>query len=96
MRRWRCCDATREGAHGCSRRYHQPPDADPIYDKVMQKVEERDRDDLADLDERLDIARTENYPDQLREVVLKQVVHTEGAVGRERLVAERYHQLKWM
>ena len=96
MRRWRCCDATREGAHGCSRRYHQPPDADPIYDKVMQKVEERDRDDLADLDERLDIARMENYPDQLREVVRKQVVHTEGAVGRERLVAERYHQLKWM
>ena len=96
MRRWRCCDATREGAQGCSRRYHQPPDADPIYDKVMQKIEERDRDDLADVNERLDVARMEKYPDQLRETVRKQVERAEGEVGRERLVAERYNQLKWM
>ena len=31
MRRWRCCDNTKERAIGCSRRYHIPPDADPIY-----------------------------------------------------------------
>ena len=30
-------------------------------DKVMAKVEERDKDELADLDERLEIARLEKY-----------------------------------
>lgn len=95
IRRWRCCDATREGASGCSRMYHMPPDSDPIYDKVMAKVEVRDEEWIGDLDERLEIARAEKYPDILQKTLATQVIRTEEEVGKVRRVAERYHQLKW-
>ena len=96
MRRWRCCDASRESTPGCCRRYHIPPDADPVYDHVMAKVDERDRDELADLDERLEVARAEKYPQVLQQLQNKQVRRTEEEVGKVREVADRFYQLKWV
>ena len=75
--------------------YHMPPDSDPIYDKVMEKVEARDDAWMVDLDERLEIARAEHYPEILQKTLARQVIHTEEEVGKVRRVAERYHQLKW-
>ena len=33
----------RQGALGCCRRYHQPPESDPVYDQVVEKVNLRDK-----------------------------------------------------
>ena len=54
------------------------------------------QDDLADLDERLEIARNERYPDILRENLRKQLDNTELHVGKERAYAAKYHDLKWV
>jgi hypothetical protein len=95
IRRWRCCDATRGDASGCSRMYHLPPDSDPIYDTVMEKVEARDVEWMGNLDEKLEIARAEGYPELLQKTLARQVMGTEDEVGKVRRVADRYHQLKW-
>jgi len=51
---------------------------------------------VADLNERVELARAEGYQDILRETVNKQLDRAHEAVQRERAAADRYHQLKFV
>ena len=60
-KRWTCCDHGNENVQGCGRRYHVAQDVDPIYDRIMKKIDERDIEMLHDLDERLEVARSSDW-----------------------------------
>lgn len=53
IRRWKCCDATNQGAIGCCQKYHTPPEADVVYDKILSKMNAKDEEEALDLNERL-------------------------------------------
>lgn len=96
LRRWTCCDATKHDAPGCSRRYHCPLASDPVYDKVMQKVNERDAETLKDLDARVDEARAQNWPLQRTLAKRTRVFQIEDKITHDRATAERYHDIKFI
>merc|ERR1711998_829522 len=49
-KRWTCCDSSKEGIQGCSRRYHVPKAEDPVYSALMKRIYQRDEDILNDLE----------------------------------------------
>lgn len=90
MRRWGCCDATPIDAAGCCLRSHLPPENDPIYDKVMRKIEERDEEENDLLNENLEIARIANHPFELQKIKQKQVTVAEDLIAKDRAIAAKY------
>eukprot|EP01041_Mallomonas_annulata_P000136 gene136-219_t len=94
-RRWTCCDATIQTRDGCSRRNHIPQDSDPVYEKIMEKINERDAQMLENLDERLEVATHENWSRQAVEVVKNQVFAVEDPLDELRITAKKYHNLKF-
>lgn len=96
LRRWKCCDQTKPNAAGCSRRYHLPPDSDPVYDKILERVNERDREHTAKIDDRLAKARRENWKGVVYTLGMGQVHAIEDETALDRAAAERFKDLKFV
>jgi hypothetical protein len=94
-KRWPCCDRGQENISGCARRYHIPTDSDPIYDKIMAKVVERDEDQLNELDEKLDEIRKSNWPVKAQEMKRQQVFNVEDELVGLRKIADKAKDLKY-
>jgi hypothetical protein len=95
MRRWRCCDNTIQKCVGCMRTYHSPPDSDPIYDKIMNKVNERDAYFLNGLDERIDKARKENWQEKAFHLKRGMIFKIEDNITADRETAASFKNIKW-
>jgi len=95
-RRWTCCDATKNDAAGCSRRYHCPPASDLVYDKIMGKINERDQDMLRDLDGQLIEARKQDWPAKKNHVKRERVFQIEDLIEKDRKTAKRIDDLKFV
>ena len=95
-RRWTCCDTAQNKSVGCCRRYHMPSDSDPVYDKIMEKINERDSDLISNLDAKLSNARREDWPKQALETKRKQVFAIEDELASKRAIAVRFHDLKFV
>jgi len=93
LRRWTCCDNTQRDVAGCGKKYHQPPDSDPIYDQVMEAIRERDRITGEDVDQRLIVARKENWPLQLRVLKTAQIHSIEDTLQKGRDAQTTYYDL---
>lgn len=95
MRRWKCCDSTRENAPGCSRRHHIPVASDPIYDKIMMKINERDAEYMQDIDKKHALAMKEDWPGKLVQTRVDQVKAVEDKIHEAREIVERFNHLKF-
>jgi hypothetical protein len=95
-RRWTCCDAVRQDATGCSRRYHTPPDSDPVYDRIMEKINERDRDMLLELDSQWDEAQAQDWVGRANNAKRGQVFDIEDSLAKARATADRFKDLKFV
>ena len=93
LRRWTCCDNTHRDVAGCGKKYHQPPDSDPIYDQVMEAIRERDRVQGEEVDQKLIIARKENWPLQLRKLKTAQIHSLEDDIQKGRDAQVTYYEL---
>lgn len=96
LRRWRCCDQTKPNATGCSRRAHVPPDSDPVYDKILSLVVERDQASLGKIDEKLGQARKEDWPSKYFNLQQGLVFKTEDQIAKDRLIVEHAKDIKWV
>ena len=93
-KRWPCCDKGQENISGCARRYHVPVDSDPIYDKIMEKVVQRDEDQLNELDEKLDEVRKGNWTQKAQGLKKAYVFKAEDEVEEHRKIAARAKALQ--
>lgn len=94
-KRWPCCDKGQENISGCARRYHVPVDSDPVYDKIMARVVERDEDQLNELDEKLDEIRKGDWPQKAQEMKRSQVFQVEDTLEEHRKIAAKAKDLKY-
>jgi hypothetical protein len=95
-KRWGCCRLTDPNAAGCARRYHTPPDVDPVYDYIMQKINERDQQEIEELEEKVTVAREENYPEKTKNLQKSQLMHIEKDLEEARATAARFKNLKFV
>lgn len=94
--RWTCCDATKHDAGGCARRYHCPPDSDPVYDKIMAKINVRDEEYLQALDEQVAEARKHDWVAKKNHAKRSMIFHIEDSIQEDRGKAQRYKDLKFV
>lgn len=94
--RWTCCDATKHDAGGCARRYHCPPEVDPVYDKIMAKVNERDEDIVGSLDEQVAEARKHDWTTKKNNAKSKMIFQIEDSIQKDRATAQRFKDLKFV
>lgn len=95
-KRWPCCDKGQESISGCARRYHLPVDSDPVYDKIMSRVVQRDDDQLNELDEKLEEIRKADWPQKAQEIKRSQVFAVEDTLREHRKIAEKAKDLKYI
>lgn len=95
-RRWRCCESTNQNIVGCSRRYHMPVPSDPVYDKIMEKINDRDKEMLETLDSRLDVARKSNWPLQLQKAKREGINSIEDNLTSQHQKAEKFYSIKFV
>ena len=95
-RRWTCCDQTKEQIPGCSRMYHVPVDSDPTYDRVMNKLNERDADFLDWIAGNADSAAAANWPAHAYNVNRNQIIEVEETLEKSKDTAARFDQLKFV
>ena len=95
-KRWPCCDKGQENISGCARRYHIPVDSDPVYDKVMQKVVERDAEHLNELDSKLESIKKGDWIQKAQDMKRAQVFSIEDDLVAQRETAARVATLKYI
>jgi hypothetical protein len=95
-KRWPCCDKGQENISGCARRYHIPVDSDPVYDKIMQKVVERDAEHLNELDNKLDTIKKGDWIQKAQDMKRAQVFSIEDDLVKQRETAARAASLKYI
>ena len=78
------------------RRSHCAPDSDPVYDFIMDSINERDRDVLETLEERVAHARSQDFPAQLNAAKKNKIFEIEDKLSMSRATAERYKNLKFV
>ena len=93
-KRWTCCDSSTENIQGCSRRYHIPKDEDPVYQDLMERINERDTELLSGLDLRLDQAVKDDWILKEKEIKRDQLAFIEGIISTDRAKAVSYDKLK--
>ena len=95
IKRWTCCDSVKPEAVGCSRKNHTPKAVDSLYDKMMNKIIERDREESVQLDKKLAVARKENWG--LQEMMMKrgQLAEIEDGIKVQRDQAARFDSIKF-
>lgn len=94
--RWTCCDATKHDAGGCARRFHCPPEVDPLYEKIMTKINERDEDIVGSLDEQVAEARKYDWTTKKNQAKSKMVFQIEDSIRKDRDTANRFKDLKFV
>ncbi len=95
-KRWPCCDKGQEHMSGCARRYHIPVDSDPIYDKVMQNVIDRDSDQLSKLDEQLHEIKQGDWIQKAQTMKRTHVFAVEDDLKMQREIDAQVTQLKYI
>lgn len=95
-KRWTCCDSSHENIQGCSRRYHCPKDVDPIYESLMQRLDERDAELIEGLDSRLEQAKADDWILKEQMVKREQLRFIEGQIESDREKARAYDKLKFV
>lgn len=95
-KRWGCCRLTDQNAIGCARRYHTPPESDPVFDYIMEKINERDAKELEEVEEQIKIAREEKYPEKVKILQRNQLMSIEKELEDARGIAARYKNLKFV
>jgi hypothetical protein len=83
-------------AVGCSRKYHQPRAVDFVYDKMMNKIIERDETESRELDKKLVVARKENWGLQEMKMKRGQLQVLEEGIQVNRDQAARYDDIKFV
>lgn len=94
-RRWKCCESTNPAMMGCSRRFHVQTGADPVYDKIMEKVNVRDRDALENIEKNYDKAVKANWPAKLQEKKREIINKLEDVVQAQKDTVARHKDIKW-
>jgi len=77
------------------RKNHVPPEVDAIYERMMNNLNERDADFLNTLDEKLEVARKEDWPKQAFDLKRGQVEKIEEKIGADRAKADKFFTMKW-
>ncbi len=95
-RRWTCCDSGKETTPGCARRYHIPVEKDMKYERVMQQLNIRDSDIMENLDQKIEIARKENWSLQLKELMKGQLYSVEKKIADNRNLAQQFDTMKFV
>lgn len=95
IRRWTCCDSVKADAVGCCRKYHTPKPTDAVYDKLVNAIIERDRQESVELDAKLKIAREANWEQQMMGLKRGQVQKIEDDMHEIKAKAEAYKDIKW-
>ena len=95
-RRWICCDSTKQQIPGCSRMYHVPVDTDPTYDKIMNKLNDRDKDFLDWIAGKTTEMAGSNWPREAYETNRNQINTIEDDLEKGRETAERFDELKFV
>ena len=95
-KRWTCCDSGNERIRGCARRYHVPKDEDPVYSALMRRINQRDKEELDDVDERLGRAIAGDWINKEREIKTKQVHAVLDEMDKERAKVVAYDKLKFV
>lgn len=91
-KRWSCCDET-EGDKPCSRRSHIPQPNDPVYDKILDTIRDRDKETMAELDRQLEQVRRANHAKQVYDIRRAKLKAVEDTVGAERKYMDKYKEL---
>ena len=78
------------------RRSHCAPDSDPVYDFIMDSINERDRDVLETLEERVSHARSQDFPALLNAAKKNKIFEIEDKLAMGRAAAERYKTMKFV
>jgi hypothetical protein len=94
--RWSCCESTQGTITGCARRFHVPLDSDPVYNSIMKKLDERDKQLLDGLGDRVRKARREKWAEQAAEIKGRQVWAIEEDLAQGREKAANLDVLKWV
>ncbi len=95
-RRWKCCESTNPDMIGCSRRFHLQSGEDPIYDKIMDKINIRDGDMLSNIDKRYESAMEAKFPEKLQEKKREIINKIEDVLQDQRDTAARHKDIKWV
>ena len=95
IRRWTCCDSVKADAVGCCRKYHTPKPTDAVYDKLVNAIVERDRQESIELDAKLKIAREAKWEQQMMGLKRGQVQKIEDDMHELKAKAEAYKDIKW-
>ena len=72
-----------------------PTDSDPVYDKIMEKINERDAEMLRNLDYRHEQAVKQDWPGQLIQIKRNQLIDAEDKVQQDRDLVSRFKNLKF-
>lgn len=94
--RWSCCNNTDSKAVGCGRKYHCPPENDPIYDGIMEKLNERDARQISELDAALEVVQKEDYPRQVASKKREQIEAIEEQLSEARKIVAKFKDLKFL
>jgi hypothetical protein len=73
-----------------------PAENDPIYDRMMDQLNQRDAELLEGLDKKLDIARREKWTEQNMAVKRGQVWKAEDLIQDDRKLVEYAEKIKYM
>lgn len=95
IRRWTCCDSTKVDAVGCCRKSHTPKPTDAVYDKLVNRIIERDRQESIELDAKLKVAREAKWEEQMMNYKRGTVQNIEDGIQAQRAKAQAYFDIKW-
>jgi hypothetical protein len=71
-------------------------DSDPVYDKIMSTLNDRDCEEMKALDEKIIESRKHNWVQEVNFINKKKRFGIEDAVEKERKVAERITNFKFV
>ena len=83
-------------AVGCCRKYHTPKPKDAVYEKLVNAIIERDRQESIELDAKLKIAREAKWEQQMMGLKRGQVQKIEEDMHKLKAKSEAYKDIKWV
>lgn len=92
-RRWSCCGGT-DPENPCAKRHHTPAARDPKYEQILRDITERDKHELAALNEKLDHVKKMNWPQQAYALNRSQLMEVEKVVQADRTIVAKFDSLR--
>ena len=80
---------------GCCRKSHTPKPTDAVYDKLVNRIIERDRQESIELDAKLKVAREAKWEEQMMNYKRGTVQNIEDGIQAQRAKAQAYFDIKW-